>query len=94
MNYNTTKLAEIQDICLDRIRNNQKLLDEHINYLRNDKWISLSRYLAPNNLVIRNDCILDIVDLKMKRKRATCVIKPSGWKRKLLAKKSKKVRKM
>ena len=27
----------------------------------------------------------------MKRKRTTCVIKPSGWKRKLLAKKSKKV---
>lgn len=27
----------------------------------------------------------------MKRKRSTCVIKPSGWKRKLLAKKSAKV---
>jgi hypothetical protein len=66
--FNTTRLAERQDRVLRGIKEGDPVSGEDYEALIDNPWIKWARKLAPNNLVIRNDCILDIADGSPKRK--------------------------
>lgn len=59
---NTTELAKLQDDVIDTILKNYVPVPSHIKKLRRNVWCKIAERTAPNNLVIRNLCILAIAD--------------------------------
>ena len=59
---NQTQLAQLQDKIIYQIQNNQKVDPKDIKKLRNNFWVKIAEKMAPNNLVVRNLCILALFD--------------------------------
>jgi hypothetical protein len=59
---NTTALAEKQDSLIQVYNNKQIVSDSTINELKNNKWVKVASIIAPNNLIIRQYCLIDLFD--------------------------------
>lgn len=57
-----TKLASTQDDIFARFLRERRTQPSDIDKLRNNPWISAARVLAPNNLVVRNYCLVDLLN--------------------------------
>lgn len=65
MNF-TCKLADFQDMLIKDYKNGKKTItDDQMTKLQNNIWIALAEKLAPNNLVIRQYCLIDIFRKEM-----------------------------
>lgn len=56
-----TDLANYQDALFKEISNGATISTSVLKQLTTNKWISLSTYLAPSNLTVRQYCLIDIV---------------------------------
>lgn len=63
-----SKLADIQDSLITAIKNNQPINQFHVKYLESNLQMAFFKRLAPNNLLVRNLLILDIVCKNPKNK--------------------------
>lgn len=58
---NTTDLAIMQDKLLGEYRKGaRKISSQQMSDLENHVWVALAKRLAPNNLVIRQYCLIDL----------------------------------
>ena len=60
MNFENVDLGDFQDACFNKIVG-QTLTQAEVDKLKNNYWIKISRIIAPNNLVIRHLCLLDLI---------------------------------
>lgn len=68
--FDTSLLASRQDLCLSSLGTCRKIPSSTIEYLEHHPWVLIARKLAPSNLVIRTDCILDLVSGIPSRRKA------------------------
>ncbi|MFW6273020.1 MAG: hypothetical protein ACOC2U_04510 [bacterium] len=66
-NFNTSTLALMQDRVFNKLSNSDTISNDEINRLKNNCWVRWAEKLAPNNLVVRNLCLLDIIENDTKR---------------------------
>lgn len=57
-----TKLAKLQDRTFEDIVNGKSVNPKIYKKLKENLWITLSEKIAPNNLVVRNYCVLDLLN--------------------------------
>lgn len=58
---NTTDLAIMQDKLIEEYKNgSRKITAEQMFSLENNPWVAMANKLAPNNLVIRQYCLIDL----------------------------------
>jgi len=58
---NTTDLARLQDKLIEQYKSgNKKISENQMNELKNHTWVKLAKKYAPNNLVIRQYCLIDL----------------------------------
>lgn len=60
--FDTSTLARLQDRAIYSIKRGKAISKWHYDQLRSNWYIKLANYLAPSNLTIRNDVILDITE--------------------------------
>lgn len=58
----TSKLAELQDKVFEQYKNGEEINENDIKKLKRSKWVKWAYKLAPNNLVVRNYCLIDLID--------------------------------
>ena len=62
---NTTELAKIQDALIIQYKSGNKTISkQQMDDLKNNPWITLAARIAPNNLVIRQYCLIDLFSAK------------------------------
>jgi len=55
---NTTQLAQLQDKIIGQLQIGEPVSPKDIKKLKKNLWVKVAEKMAPNNLVIRNLCIL------------------------------------
>jgi hypothetical protein len=63
-----TKLAVQQDTYMKMLLNGDKISKSQIQDLKDNLWVKIAAKLAPNNLVIRQYCLIDILEYVPKNK--------------------------
>ena len=56
-----SSLANFQDELFARYNSGAKITPAEIHRLESNKWVSLANYLAPNNMVVRQYCLIDLI---------------------------------
>ncbi len=84
---NTTELAKLQDEVIYKIIYGNNPSSKNIKKLKRNLWVKIAEKTAPNNLVVRNFCILALVNeipyWEARRKILSIIEKLSGnclWK--------------
>jgi hypothetical protein len=57
-------LADFQDKLFDQYQNGLKISDQDLKDLKNNKAVSIAKFLAPCNLVVRHYCLIDLIEGK------------------------------
>jgi hypothetical protein len=55
-----SSLASFQDGLFAKYNLGEKLTPQDLRRLESNKWVALARFLAPNNMVIRQYCLIDL----------------------------------
>jgi len=64
-----SSLANFQDELFAQYNSGAKITPAQMHRLKSNRWVSLAYFLAPNNLVVRQYCLIDLINNNPKNEK-------------------------